>query len=79
VLKSGATLPTDTETANNISIVYVAGFGNSHTDVPDVIRLAVMQMASSLYTHRGDECTMEHAYINSGAQSLIGSYKAGRF
>lgn len=78
VLKQSATLPSYTETANAIVIVYVSGFGDDDTDVPNTLRLAVLQMAANLYTHRGDECSTQKAYIDSGANSLVSSYQSGR-
>jgi hypothetical protein len=78
VLKQSATLPTYTETANAISIAYIAGFGDDSDDVPSTLKLAVLQLASNLYTHRGDECSVQRAYIDSGAQSLVGAYQSGR-
>ena len=78
VLKNGSSLPSYTTAANAIVIVYVAGFGDASSDVPDVLRMAVMQMAATLYTHRGDECTTQKAFIDSGADALTSAYKAGR-
>jgi hypothetical protein len=70
VLKSGAVWPVALRDSNAIQIIYEAGF----TSVPNGLKRAVMQMAASLYTHRGDGCSMADAYTDSGAAALAGVY-----
>lgn len=76
VLKQGATFPTiSTATANAIVINYTSGYGASADDVPADIRLALIMMASSLYENRGDGCSIDNAYNNSGAKSILSKYR----
>jgi hypothetical protein len=77
-LQRGATWPTAMRAVNAIEIAYVAGYGDSATDVPAPIRRAVKQMAAYLYSHRGDGCSSEEAYVESGAASIMGKYKVLR-
>ena len=75
VAKHDISLPTPTtEAANGIQITYVAGFGATSADVPENLRLAIMQMAAMLFSHRGDGCSVESAYRESGAKSLVQSH-----
>lgn len=78
VLRSGATWPVALQSANAIEIDYTAGFGDTGADVPAALKLAVMQMAASLYQHRGDECTVADALRISGAHSIVRSYRVAR-
>lgn len=79
VLKQGKTFPTlSTLTANGIVIDYTSGYGNTGASVPDDIKAALLHMASFMFEHRGDGCSAESAYRESGAKSLIDAYKIGR-
>lgn len=40
--------------AVNLSVEFMAGYGDAGTDVPAEIRIAVMMWAAHLYEHRGD-------------------------
>ena len=71
VLKAGAVWPVALRDSNAVQILYVAGF----TAIPNSLKRAVLQMAASLYTHRGDGCSMVDAYTESGAASLAGMYE----
>lgn len=75
-LKSGATLPAVTESANGISIIYVAGFGATATNVPAVLKMGLLQMVASLYANRGDGCSTADAWTDSGASAAFDVYKA---
>lgn len=75
VLRSNATWPVALQSANSIEIDYTAGFGDTSNDVPAPLKLAVMQMASSLYQHRGDECSVSDAFMISGAHSIVRAFR----
>lgn len=77
VLKFGATLPTvSDEAANGIEIEYTAGYGASAADVPADMRLALLQMVATMYTHRGDDCSADDAMKMSGAYAVFSKRKA---
>lgn len=54
VLRDGASWPTDIRNANGIEINYVAGYGDNAYDVPEAIRLAILQYLVFSYEHRGE-------------------------
>jgi hypothetical protein len=76
VLKFGSALPQHVEAANAIQITYVAGYGSDSSMVPAALRLALLQMAAYLYTHRGDDCAAADAASESGALAIFNRYKA---
>jgi hypothetical protein len=78
ILRSNSTWPVALQSANSIEIDYTAGFGDTGASVPYALKLAVMQMAASLYQHRGDECTVADAFRISGAHSIVQSYRVAR-
>ena len=53
-LRDGEAWPSGLRVANGLKIVYVAGYGSNRTDVPEAIRLAILQIISYNYEHRGD-------------------------
>lgn len=75
VLKYGETFPPIIDTANAVDVEYTAGFGDTATDVPAALRLAIIQMASHMFEHRGDGCSTENAMLASGAKAIFDSYK----
>lgn len=54
VLLTGESWPTALRVANAIEVVYVAGYGNSPSNVPAPIKLGMMQHIAYLYDQRGD-------------------------
>ena len=54
VLRDGQSFPTNLRKANGIEITYTAGYGDFATDVPESIRVAVLQYIAFLYEHRGE-------------------------
>lgn len=62
-----------------VVIDFIAGFGDAPADVPSDIRLAVLRMASHLFSHRGDGCKPADAFNDSGARGLMNNYKKARF
>lgn len=54
-LKDGETWPTDADIRlQNIQIKFVAGYGASPDDVPEDIKMAIMQHGVAIYENRGD-------------------------
>jgi len=78
VLKFGQIFPDIIDRANAIDIQYTAGYGAASTDVPAPLRLALIQMASHLYEHRGDGCSTVDAMEKSGAKNMFDSYIVAR-
>jgi uncharacterized phiE125 gp8 family phage protein len=78
VLKDGGSFPTDLRNANGIEVQYVAGYGSSRSDIPEPIRMAVLQYVAHLYEHRGDT---EAKTVEPPAmiKSLLQPYKIDRF
>lgn len=73
-LKSGAAWPVALRSSNAIEIVYVAGY-TSAANVPAPMKRAVKQLAAYLYAHRGDDCEPREAYVSSGAEAILGTYR----
>lgn len=71
VLRDGQSWPTGIRAANGLEIQYVAGYGSNDTDVPEPIRLAIMQIITANYEYRGDE----EAKMPSIVNSLLAPYK----
>ena len=61
-------------TNNRLKIVYTTGFGTDTEDVPNGIRLGILQVAGYLYEHRG-ECTPAQAISESGAGMALQPYR----
>lgn len=76
-LKRGQTWPVALRASNAIEIVYVAGY-TSAANVPPPLKRAVKQLAAYLYSHRGDECDPKQAFVDSGAASILSSYRQAR-
>ena len=53
-LRDGGTFPTDLRAANGLEINYTAGYGTARSDVPEDIRLAMLQYMTFAYEHRGE-------------------------
>ena len=53
VLRQGETFPTALRVANAIEIQYVEGYTSPY-QVPEPIRLAILQIIAHMYEHRGD-------------------------
>lgn len=77
-LKVGASWPTALRGTNAIIIVYVAGYGDAASDVPAPLVAAVKRLAGYLYSHRGDGCDPDDAFVRSGAASMVKAYKVWR-
>jgi len=75
VLRSTATWPIALQSTNAVEIDYTAGYGDNPEDVPAALRLALMQMVSTMYEYRGDDCTAENAMKQSGAGTIFNRFK----
>ena len=53
-LRDGEAFPTGLRIANAMKVVYVAGYGVNRTDVPEAIKMAMLQIIAFNYEHRGD-------------------------
>lgn len=71
VLRDGQSWPTGLRAANGLEIQYVAGYGSNDTDVPEPLRLAILQLITHHYEHRGDENVKAPSLVNS----LVAPYK----
>ncbi len=78
VLRDGGTWPTDLRASNGVEVQYVAGYGSNRSDIPEPIRMAVLQYVAHLYEHRGDT---EAKTVEPPAmlKSLLQPYKIDRF
>lgn len=74
-LKHGSTWPIALRNLNAIEIVYVAGFGDDVSDVPQPYKRAVRTMAAWLYDNRGTGCSMGDAYVKSGAELIMRKFR----
>lgn len=54
VLRNGSSWPSSLREVNGIVITYISGYGNNPKQVPEQIRLAIMQYIAFMYEHRGD-------------------------
>lgn len=75
VLRDGQSWPTGLRTANGIEIEYVAGYGSNDTDVPEPLRLAILQLITFMYEHRGDFEANTAPKMPSIVNALISPYK----
>ncbi len=74
-LRSGARWPVASRRANGICIEYKAGYGDARADVPEAVRLAVMQLATHWYEHRGDGTAANGASVPHGVKALLCPYR----
>ena len=73
-LVEGGVWPHDLRDSSGVKVVYVAGYGANRTDVPAVIRQAILMIAAFMFTNRGD-CTPESSLNQSGAQEILSVYE----
>ena len=72
-LRDGEAWPTGLRVANGLKIVYVAGYGSAKADVPEAIRLSLLQLIAFNYEHRGDfEGTLRQPLM---IQALLQPYR----
>lgn len=53
-LRNSAVWPTPDRLTNGMMIEYTAGYGAAASDVPEALRLAIKQLATHWYEHRGE-------------------------
>lgn len=78
VLRDGGSYPTDLRHANGIQVNYTAGYGSATTDVPEPIRLAILQYVVHLYEHRGDS-EGKQVMLPAFAKTLLQPYQIVRY
>lgn len=66
-LKFGATWPIALRDFNGIEIDYIVGYGNTGASVPTSLIRALKLVASYLYSHRGDDCSVDDALASAGS------------
>lgn len=61
----------------NVEITFTAGFGTSADDVPDGLKIAVMQHALDMIKNRGDcsDCTCNITNLPAAAKTLYDKFK----
>jgi len=57
---------------NAITLTYTAGYGTSTSDIPDIIRNAVLLLVGHLYENREDTSPLEMKKIPMGVKALLG-------
>ena len=61
VLRTGETFPTALRVANAIEVEYVSGYSSQY-NIPEPIKLGIMQHIAFLYEHRGDMYNASQPY-----------------
>jgi uncharacterized phiE125 gp8 family phage protein len=69
-LKANASSPVNLRAQNAVEIVFTAGYGDGESDVPALIREAILEIVADLYVNRGD--TDE---IPLAAMALLAPYR----
>ncbi len=70
---SGAVWPTPTRAQGGIEIEYIAGYGDAASDVPRVLRQALLMCVAHLYENR--ELLGEGAPLPSGVEALLAPFR----
>lgn len=79
ILRDSGTFPSDLRAANGLEINFTAGYGSSSTDVPEPIRVAILQYMTFLYEHRGDFERFPAPTPPAVLRGLLQPYKIMRF
>lgn len=74
-LNGGNSWPVPGRQVNGIEIDYVAGYGESASDVPSPLKLAIKQMAAHYYENREAVGEMSLSEAPKGAASIIKKYR----
>lgn len=73
-------LPAPTRSMNGIEIDFTAGFGEAGTDVPDLLKRAILVLVAHWYEFRGVyDAADQPASYPQGYERMISAYKARRF
>ncbi|HBM91310.1 MAG TPA: hypothetical protein DD400_05500 [Rhodospirillaceae bacterium] len=76
VLKDSAVWPQFQRSANSMMIDYVAGYGDLESDVPQALKIAIMQLALHWYENREAVLSNESAYrVPLTVEALLQSYR----
>ncbi len=76
VLKESFVWPQFQRSANSMMIDYVAGYGSAGTDVPEALKIAIMQLAIHWYENREAVLANESAYrVPLTVEALLQSYR----
>ena len=79
VLRDGGSFPSDLRSANGLKLVYDAGYGASPTNIPETIKMAMMQYCTFMYEHRGDFESNTPPEPSKLIKSLLLPYQIMRF
>ena len=79
VLRDGASYPSNLRNANGIEVNFTAGYGASPNDVPEDIRVAILQYMTFLYEHRGDFERFPAPTPPAILRTLLNPYRVMRF
>lgn len=79
ILRDGATWPSSLRDANGLQIEYVSGYGNNPKQVPEQIRVAMLQYIAFLYEHRGDFERFPPPAMPAAINVLLQPYKVYQF
>lgn len=79
LLRDGGSFPTDLRKANGLEVTYIAGYGNNPSDIPESLRLGMLQYVTFLYEHRGDFERFPPPQPPSIMQTLLQPYKIYKF
>lgn len=77
VLRSGIGWPTDLRTYGSVVVTYTAGYGDTAEDVPPLLQLAVLHLATYWYDHREDSSETEPIYAPFGVRQILDNFKVG--
>lgn len=75
VLRDSATWPADLREANAIEVDFVAGYGQTATDIPEALRQGVLMVGAFMYNNRGDCVEPKQCVEQSGAAAIIGQWR----
>ncbi len=77
VLRDGACWPDMTRCANGMTVTYKAGYGAAASDVPELIRTAILQLATHWFENRGEASAVDERGVMAPlmVQALLQPYK----
>lgn len=74
VLNEGYSWPINLRAVDAVEIKFVAGYGTDASDVPQVIKRAIMEECAYRYTNRG-ECQGSDKLYSPAAKSIVAMFK----
>ena len=69
--------PAMTALEDGIEITFTAGYGTASTDVPELLRQAVLLAAAHWYEYRTAASPMESKQLQFGLDAILNKYRAG--